>query len=135
MKKSAALIKTNRKIGRPTKYEASKINPEIEKYLSTCTSENMKLPTIEGLAIHLKVNRDTIYEWSKNYPEFSDNLKKIADQQKENLINQGFYGGREVNGSLAIFLLKSIHGLKDNDSNNVNVQVNVQPILGGMEAK
>jgi len=132
---SKKLTKTSRKIGRPTKYDAKLINPEIENYLSGCTKENMQLPTVEGLAIHLKVNRDTIYEWNKLYPEFSDNLKKIADQQKESLINQGFYGGREVNGSLAIFLLKAIHGLKDNDSNNVNVQVNVQPILGSMDAK
>lgn len=129
------LTTTKNKVGRPTKYNIEVIKPAVETYLASCTSENMKLPTIEGLALHLNVNKDTLYEWNKVHPEFSDYLKKIADQQKENLINQGFYGGREVNGSMGIFLLKAIHGLKDNDSNNVNVQVNVQPILGDMKAQ
>jgi hypothetical protein len=123
------------KTGRPTKYNLEIIKPKIDEYLASCTSENMKLPTNEGLALFLNVNKDTLYEWSKKHPEFSDYLKKIADQQKENLINQGFYGGREVNGSLAIFLLKSIHGLKDSPNNQVNVQINVQPILGDMPAE
>lgn len=132
--KSKKLVKTSNKIGRPTKYNVSVVIPRTNEYLATCTSENMKLPTIEGLALHLNVNRDTIYQWAKQYPDFSDTIKRIEYQQKENLINQGFYGGREVNGSMGIFLLKANHGLKEND-NNVNVQVNVQPILNDLEAK
>lgn len=133
--KSKKLVKTSNKVGRPSKYDLKVISPKVDEYLASCTSENMKLPTVEGLALHLGVNKDTLYEWNKKHEEFSDYLKKIADQQKENLINQGFYGGREVNGSMGIFLLKAIHGLRENDGNNVNVQVNVQPILNDLEAK
>ena len=129
------LTKTSNKVGRPSKYDAKTISLLVDEYLASCTSDNMKLPTIEGLALHLQVNKTTLYEWDKKHPEFSNYIKKVADQQKENLINQGFYGGREVNGSMGIFLLKAIHGLKDNDSNNVNVQVNLQPILSDMDAK
>ena len=126
--------KLAKKEGRPTKYNPVLFNPLIDEYLQGCTSENMKLPTIEGLALKLNVSRDSIYEWKEKYPEFSDTIKKIEYQQKENLINQGFYGGREVNGSMGIFLLKANHGLKDN-TGQVNVQVNVVPILGEMIAE
>lgn len=120
--------------GRPTKYNPTIINPLIEEYLNSCSSENAKLPTVEGLALKLNVNRDSLYEWATKYPEFSDTIKKVGTMQQEILIQAGFFGGREVNGSMGIFLLKALHGLKDN-SNSVNVQVNVQPILGEMTAE
>ncbi len=123
-----------KKEGRPTKYIPDVIYPKIEEYLAMCGKENMELPTVEGLAIHLGVNPDTIFEWNKVHPEFSDNLKKIAALQKNQLMNDGMYGGKEVNSSMAIFLLKAVHGLKDNEG-QVNVQVNVTPILSELKAE
>ncbi len=120
-------------MGRPTKYIPTIIHPKINEYLSTCGREQTQLPTIEGLAIYLNVNTSTIFQWNKTYPDFSKYLKKIADSQKEQLINDGMYGGKEVNASMAIFLLKAIHGLKDGDG-TTNVQVNITPIID-MEAK
>lgn len=125
---------TVRKEGRPTKYIPEVIYPKIEEYLSMCGKENMELPTVEGLSIHLGVNPDTIFEWNKVHPEFSDYLKKIAALQKNQLMNDGMYGGKEVNSSMAIFLLKAVHGLKDNEG-QVNVQVNVTPILSELKAE
>lgn len=99
--------------GRPTKYLPETIFPLIDEYLEGCSKEQTELPTVEGLAHKLGVNRDTIFEWDKKYPEFSDYLKRLADKQKNQLINDGMYGGKEVNASMAIFLLKAIHGLRD----------------------
>lgn len=99
--------------GRPTKYIPAVIYPQIDAYLEDCSRENTELPTVEGLALKLGVNRDTVFEWAKKYPELSDYLKKLADKQKNQLINDGMYGGKEVNASMAIFLLKAIHGLKE----------------------
>lgn len=121
------------KRGRPTKYIPEIIYPKIDEYLSTCGRENTELPTVEGLANYLNVNKDTIMEWAKVYPDFSVYLKKLSDKQKNQLINDGMYGGKEVNSSMAIFLLKAIHGLKDGDG-TTNIQVNVQPIID-LEAK
>jgi hypothetical protein len=125
-----------KKEGRPTKYIPETIYPKIEEYLSQCSKEQTELPTVEGLAQYLGVNRDTVFEWDKKYPEFSDYLKKLADKQKNQLMNDGMYGGKEVNASMAIFLLKAIHGLKDGSGMNVNVSgEKVIAILGDWKAE
>jgi hypothetical protein len=96
--------------GAPSKYDP-KFNYEVYKYLATTGREQTKLPTIEGFAIHIGVNPDTIFEWKKKYPKFSESIKAILARQKEQLINDGAYGGREVNVSMMIFLLKSNHNM------------------------
>lgn len=125
---------TKRPEGRPTKYIPEIIYPKIDQYLAMCGRENMELPTVEGLANHLEVNPDTIYEWDKVHPEFSEYLKRISALQKNQLMNDGMYGGKEVNSTMAIFLLKAVHGLKDG-SGVTNVQVNVTPILSELKAE
>lgn len=131
--------------GRPTKYIPDVIYPKIADYINMCSRENTELPTVEGLAMALGVVPDTIYEWASGkypsdykdkslrgklkHPEFSVTIKEIAARQKNQLMNDGMYGGKEVNHGMAIFLLKCNHGM--NDGGNVKIQVNVKPILGG----
>ena len=115
--------------GRPTKYN-DQVFSKIEEYLSGCGKGNMSLPTVEGLAQHLDVTSETIRQWAKQYPEFSFTIKKLADKQKQQLMDDGMYGGKEVNAAMAIFLLKVNHGMVDG-SHITNIQVNVKPILGG----
>ncbi len=132
--KKQKLIK--RPEGRPTKYIPEIIYPKIDQYLSRGGREQTELPTVEGLAIFLDVNTDTVFEWAKVHPEFSEYLKLIADKQKNQLMNDGMYGGKEVNSSMAIFLLKAIHGFKDGSGINVNVSgEKVIAILGGASIK
>lgn len=107
-------------VGRPTKYIPDIIHPLINEYIESCGKEQTELPSVEGLALKLGVNTDTLFEWNKKHPEFSVYLKKIAQKQKNQLMNDGMYGGKEVNASMAIFLLKAIHGLKDNSGININ---------------
>ena len=107
-------------IGRPTKYIPEVIYPIIESYLESCSKEQTELPTTEGLAQKLGVNTDTLFEWNKKHPEFSEYLKRLADKQRNQLMNDGMYGGKEVNASMAIFLLKAIHGLKDNSGISID---------------
>lgn len=103
--------------GRPTKYVPEVIYPKIEEYITSCGREQTSLPSIEGLALHLNVNPDTLYEWASKYPEFSDAIKKILTKQKKQLMDDGMYGGKEVNAGMAIFLLKVNHGLKEDQGN------------------
>ena len=117
------LTRPHKKGGRPTKY-----NPEvfakIEEYMSMCGRENMALPTIEGLAEYIGVISETIKEWTKKYPKFSASIKKLVDRQKNQLMNDGMYGGKEINQAMAIFLLKVNHGMKDTPSHLTQININ-----------
>ena len=100
-------------MARPTLYSDDVIQ-KANEYIASCGREATELPTVEGLAEYLGVARDTIYEWIKpehGYTEFSDTIKRIEEKQKNQLINDGLYGGKEVNQSMAIFLLKANHGM------------------------
>lgn len=46
-----------------------------------------KIPTIEGLAIYLWKNRDTMYERSKSHTDFADKVKQLRTLQADRMIN------------------------------------------------
>lgn len=97
-------------VGRPTKYDPSFIQTAKE-YIASCGREQTELPTIEGLAVKLDVDDDQINEWSKKYPDFHATIKALKHKQKNQLINDGLYGGKDINATMAIFLLKVNHGM------------------------
>ena len=119
-------------MGAPTKYLPAVIFPKIEEYITSCGREQTSLPTVEGLADYLGVISETIREWAKKYPDFSATIKKVTDKQKNQLMNDGMYGGKEVNAAMAIFLLKCNHGMNDGASQFINISGDkVIAILGG----
>ena len=64
-----------KKVGRPSKYKGDE---------TCCIAYKLALLGLIDIKIaeYLEVNQDTIYEWKKKYPEFSEALKKgkiIAD--------------------------------------------------------
>ena len=59
----------SKKLGRPTLYK-----PEYDEMLKDHMSEGFTYESFAGL---IRVNQDTIYEWEKVYPSFSE-AKKIA---------------------------------------------------------
>lgn len=119
-----------KKEGRPTKYTEN-ILKLAYKYIEGCNdeiaeileSENektgrtrftqklvVKLPKAEGLALCLNVSRDTLYEWAKQYPKFSDILERINQIQADRVINEALAGN--YNPLIAKLLLGK-HGYKD----------------------
>jgi hypothetical protein len=105
--------------GRPTIYKDIYID-KIPEYIKTCTGrEQTELPTVEGFADYIDVDTDTINNWCDakdekeelKHPEFFGAIKRLKDRQKNQLMNDGMYGGKEVNAGMAIFLLKANHGL------------------------
>ena len=101
---------TNKKVGRPTKY-SSKVQKDAEAYLESCQDEyeewhktrgeksdtyerylKVDLPSVEGLALELKVHRDTLYEWASKHDEFSDTLERLNQLQKKILTNKALAG-------------------------------------------
>lgn len=112
--------------GRYSKYKDSIIQ-EVDKYLESIANSKDEFPTIEGFAEYVGVVDATLYAWAnkklKNEkgeltkkharPEFLNALKRIKMLQKKVLITAGFFGGKEVNAAMGIFLLKANHGMKE----------------------
>jgi len=106
------------KRGRPTLYNLSVID-KIKKYLSITGKDKKTLPTREGFAIYLGVNVDTVNEWSNRHSIFSDAIKEIDEKQKNQLIEDGLYGGKGVNSTMAIFLLKANHKMVETSHTDI----------------
>lgn len=111
--------------GRPTDYDETVI-PTTEEYIKACFDQEdefhatrgsksdgyqrlvrVRLPTIEGLAVVLDVNKTTLYEWESKHEEFSNVLSKLRDIQANRLINEGLSG--DYNPVIAKLLLMK-HG-------------------------
>lgn len=78
---------------------------------------SVQLPTIEGFALFLGVNKTTLYEWEEKYPEFSNSLSKIKDIQKSRLLNEGLAGN--YNSTIAKLILSSNHGMAENTHTDI----------------
>lgn len=121
-------------MGRPIEYRENYIQ-KAEDYIARCGREATELPTREGLAILLDCDDETLIEWGKKNELFSATLKKLDYSQKNQLMNDGLYGGKEVNAGMAIFLLKANHGLIETsrteltgkDGKPLPILPNVQP--------
>jgi len=113
-----------RPVGRPTKYTPD-IFGKVKEYFLMVGREQMALPTVEGLADHLGVDGDTLVRWGKKYPEFYATIKKVKGKQKVQLMNDGMYGGKEVNAAMAIFLLKVNHGMNEAPTSLTKVEIGV----------
>lgn len=117
--------------GRPTKYR-EEFNDELDKYLATTGKEQMSLPTIQGFSLWLDVNDETLTEWAKRYPEFSATLERLKKIQAKQLIDDGIYGGKEVNATIVKLLLQNNHGMKERTDQTTNDKDLPTPILGGI---
>jgi len=70
----------------------------------------VKLPTIEGLALYLGTARSTLYEWRDLDKEFSDIFDKLLQKQANMLISKGLSG--DYNPTIAKVLLTK-HGYRE----------------------
>lgn len=98
--------------GAPSKYQDSFVN-EVDIYLKNATRENMHMPKVESFANHLGVTKKTLYNWAEIHPEFLHSLEKIMSLQAERLIDDGIYGGKEVNATIVKLLLQNNHGMRE----------------------
>lgn len=96
--------------GRPTEY-TEELLQKARDYVAFALSEE-KLPSVAGLAKHLKIARSTIYDWAsqEDKGEFSDILEDILSTQEEELINKGLTG--KYNSTITKLVL-SKHGYSD----------------------
>lgn len=118
-KSKAKYQKRYAKAGQPTKYTPEMIS-KVDEYLSTCGREQTELPTLEGFGIYLDVSTDSLTNWSKQYKEFFGSLKKILQYQKKQLINDGIYGGKEVNSTIVKLILQNNHDMREKVDNTTD---------------
>lgn len=118
------------KVGRPTKY-SEEILTKTREYIDSCEDKVrrfhktvgdrtdsyerlvvVKIPTLEGLAVHLKINKDTIQEWRKEEgkEEFSVLIDELLAKQADRLANNGLSG--DYNPTIAKVLLAK-HGYRE----------------------
>jgi hypothetical protein len=96
------------KRGRPTKYQDT--YPQIAlDYLKACENGN-KVPWLEELAMLLGVSEDSLQRWVKANSEFCGAIARIKDYQRLCLIKAGL---RDNPGRMAMFLLKTVHGMRE----------------------
>lgn len=110
-------------LGRPIEYNEDYI-VKAKEYLLLCEDKEIekgsdekpiysikvKIPTKGGLAVYLGVARETLYDWARKYPDFSDIMEKLSAEQEERLINNGLSG--DYNPTIAKVLLTK-HGYHD----------------------
>ena len=98
--------------GRPTKYTEELLEKAYD-YLENWRSYGDAIPMACGLADHLGIHRDTMYEWCKHEDkcQFSDIVKTVATKQERVLIN-GLLSG-EMNPQTGNKILSARHDYKD----------------------
>ena len=95
-------------MARPIKYNAT-ILEKAEDYIKNYIKYGDEIPMIDGLALELGIHRDTVNDWEKKYPEFSDIVRTLMTHQGRKLMNGSLNGSfRERTATLA---LSSNHGL------------------------
>lgn len=133
------------KIGRPTKYNPVFIR-KVDEYIATTGKKQTSLPTKEGFALFIGVDDDTLDNWAnakvKNSdgndtgeflnPGFFGALRRLMLCQKVQLVNDGIYGGKEVNATIVKLLLQNNHGMKERTDTTTNDKDLPTPILGGI---
>ena len=112
------LIKAQEYIDSCEDTEYERIKTEGDKSTSYELSVKVKIPTIEGLAVYLKVNRSTVYDWKEKFPEFSDIIDQLQGIQADRLLNNGLSG--TYNSTIAKVLLTK-HGYVEKQEVDNNI--------------
>ena len=79
-------------VGRPTKY-SPEMQAQAEEYLKTYAELGDVVPTFVGLAIHLDVATNTLYNWAtEDRPDFLRVFTRVEQMQHRVLVNGGLSG-------------------------------------------
>jgi hypothetical protein len=104
--------------GRPTKYTEEMPGKMIAFFNRDCVTYDqrgnkkvVKFPTFERFAFDNDVHHETLLEWSRKHPAFSEAYKKCKEFQKDLLVEGGL--GGHYNNQFAIFLAKNVTDLRD----------------------
>jgi len=97
---------------RPSEYKPE-YPQQIYDYIKTCGREQTKLPKRCDIALLFHCDEDTLNNWAEVHPGLFGALTCVDLTQKGMLIDDSFYGGKEVNPRIAQFLLSANHGMAE----------------------
>ena len=103
-------MEEERPVGRPSKYR-----PEYCEMLVQHMSMGMTFTSFAGHP-EIRVCRDTLYEWEKVHPEFSDARKRGIAASEHFFLEAGFssmFDKQNFNTTIWYMMMKNIHGWKD----------------------
>ena|SRR3990167_3056139 len=90
-----------------------------------------KLPAFfEGFAVTIRVSVDTLHEWRKVHPAFSEAYKTAKAIQLQQMVDGGMAGTYQQ--AALIFALKNMHGWRDRNEEAAEVAVTVQVVQYGV---
>ena len=95
-------------MARPTKYTPA-LQKKADEYIKRLP-EGQIVHSVEGLALHLGIHRDTCYAWRDSIDEFSDTLEAVMKMQAVALINNGLSG--EFNSAITKLMMAN-HGYRE----------------------
>lgn len=107
-----ARTKTTKKSpgGRPRAMNSpTELDQAIVEYKQHC-DDNEEIFTIIGLACHMGIHKDTLFEYAK-MEKYSDSYKKALSYAENDLVKNSING--KYNSTVSIFLLKNNHGYTD----------------------
>ena len=112
--------KKKEKVGRPSKYNDQTVQ-KVADYMECWESLGDIIPSIAGLAVYLKVSRDSIHTWrnEEGKEEFSDMLDELLANQEKILISKGL--DSSFNSTIAKLALTK-HGYSDRQDIAHNVE-------------
>lgn len=127
------------KVGRPTKYYpeiCEEIIEFFERELIDYSGEKPKLnkfPTFERFACNKRLNHETLLEWCKVHPNFSEAYKHCKLIQKDLLIEGGLSGAYKE--GFTKFLAVNVTDLRDKVESEVTtrqIQINIDKQDSGL---
>lgn len=103
------LSTTKKDNGRPTDYKSEYDQKIIDYFCEELKAGNY--PSFQMFAHLIDVHVDTLHEWKKVHPSFSESYKKAKGLQEHMLQESGLTN--KFNPTITIFCLKNNHGWKD----------------------
>lgn len=95
--------------------------------------EEMEMfPTLAGFAAHIQVGRESIWEWERVHPEFSDAVQWAKAKQEHILVQNGLRG--TVTPYFAAFVARNLIGYQDKSTIEVQKSSHTQ-LLDAIEVK
>ena len=106
--------------GRPSKFTSKTVEQTLY-YIENYEKFGDKIPSVAGLACHLKVARETVHEWARGSKkeQFSHILTRLLAKQEQVLLSSGLDG--TFNAAITKLVL-SKHSYSDRQDITTNGQ-------------
>jgi len=96
-------------MARPTKYN-DEVLEKAREYIENHEQYDDLVPSVEGLAYHIKVSKNSLYAWAEENEEFLTTLEAVKTKQAKMLLSGGLSG--DYNASIAKLMLYN-HGYSE----------------------